>query len=486
MTTLRRIAINTVFLLISQAVNLLLTFFYMTCMARYLGPAGYGILTFALAFTSIFGVFTDFNLQLLIAREVARDEKAVSKYLANITVIKIILCIITYILLAAVINLMGYPWQTVQVVYLLGLSVLFTAFSQMFYAIFQSFQRLEFQAIGQMLNAVLMTLLVIVAINFKLDVVVFGYMYVASAAAVLLYCFLAWKLKVSRIIELPHYPVFGVNWGFWKETFRHALPFGLSAVFVMVFYWISTVMLSLMKGDEAVGLYNAPYRLVLVLSFIPAAFVGALYPAMSKLINTAPEAFRRYYETTIKYLLIMAVPLGIGTTILAKEIILLIFGSQYEGSVTALQVLIWSEVFIFASQPMGNLFNSLNKQKIVTWITGVCLIVNVGLNLVLIPVWGVVGAAITTALTEGLSLLVSYIYVIRLGYGPAKSDIFAMVKMILAGAVMAVFLLLLHQLNLFILIAAAAVVYLVTLILIRGIDRQEFEMLSKIVRSEGK
>ena len=483
MTTLRRIAINTVFLLISQAVNFLLTFLYMTFMARYLGPSGYGVLTFALAFTSIFGVFTDFNLSLLIAREVARDEKAVNKYLANISVIKIILCIVTFVILAVVINLIGRSEETVQVVYLLGISVLLTSFTQMFYAVFQAFQRLEYQAIGQMINAVLMTVLVFIAVNLKLDLVAFGFMYLASAAAVFLYCFLSWQLKVSRIIILPHYRAFEVNWRFWKETFRHALPFGLSAVFVMAFYWVSTIMLTLMKGDEASGLYNAPYRLVLVLSFIPAAFIGALYPAMSKLINTSPQKFRVYYEITRKYLLMMAVPLGIGTTILAGPIIGLIFGNLYSESVLALQILIWAEVCIFISLPMGNLFNSLNRQSIITLTTAICLVFNVGLNFVLIPYYGVIGASITTLLTEALSLLISYIYIIKSGYGPAKKDIIATMKLLLAGVIMAIFLIFFHQLNLFILIPTAALVYFIVLVMVGSITRQEIVMLISIIRN---
>jgi len=301
----------------------------MTYIARYLGPAGYGVLTFSLAFTSIFGVFTDFNLQLLIAREVARDESLVNKYLSNISVMKIILSFITFGMIAAVINLAGYPWQTVQIVYLLGISVILTAFTQIFYAIFQAYQKMEFQAIGQMLNALLMTVLVIVAVNCKLDVVAFGYLYAIAAFIVLLYCIIVWGVISRRILNITGSFTFKIDWVFWKSTFNQILPFGLSALFVMIFYWSSTILLSIMKGDEAVGLYNAPYRLVLVLSFIPQALIGALYPVMSKLSQAPQQTFKLYYERSQKFLLMLAIPLGIGTTVLASEIIQLLFGAQY-------------------------------------------------------------------------------------------------------------------------------------------------------------
>ena len=111
--------------------------------ARYLGAAGFGILSFALAFTGIFGVFSDLGLSTLTVREVARDKTLASKYLGNITVMKIILVIITFGLIAITINLLGYPEQTIKVVYLVALSVIFKAFSGMFYSISQAYEKME-------------------------------------------------------------------------------------------------------------------------------------------------------------------------------------------------------------------------------------------------------------------------------------------------------------------------------------------------------
>ena len=124
--------------------------------ARYLGAAGFGILSFALAFTGIFGVFTDLGLQQLTIREVARDKSLASKYLGNIAVMKLILVIITFGLIALTINLLGYPEQTIKVVYLVALSIIFSAFSGMFYSIFQAYEKMEYQSVGQILSSALM------------------------------------------------------------------------------------------------------------------------------------------------------------------------------------------------------------------------------------------------------------------------------------------------------------------------------------------
>jgi len=152
----------------------------------------------------------------------------------------------------------------------------------------------------------------------------------------------------------------------------------------------------------------------------------------------------------------------------------------------ALQLLIWSEVFIFISLPMGNVFNSLNKQSLITKTTAVCLLVNIIVNIVLIPQWGVNGASVTTVLTEALSLLISFIFVIKLGYKPAKAYIIDFIKMVFGGVVMAVFLLLFHELNLLLLVPAAALVYFIILIMVKVIGKQELDMVKKMFRVEGK
>jgi O-antigen/teichoic acid export membrane protein len=249
MSTVQRIAKNTGVLLVAQVASYLLSFFCMMYTARYLGTAGYGILSFALAFTGIFGVFGDLGLQTLMVREVARDKSLASKYLANVSLMKIILVAVTFGVIALTINLLGYPEQTIKVVYLLALSVIFAAFTGMFYSIFQAFERMEFVAIGQMLNAALLLGGVILVMKLGFSIIGFASLYFMVSIVTLVYSFaiLKWKLFNPALAWSPRMMEFGLS--FWKPAIKEALPFGLTMIFVTVFYWISTVMLSFMKGD---------------------------------------------------------------------------------------------------------------------------------------------------------------------------------------------------------------------------------------------
>ncbi|MBU4492079.1 MAG: flippase, partial [Euryarchaeota archaeon] len=282
MNTVRRIAKNTGVLLAAQVLGHLIGFFYMMYTARYLGAAGFGILSFALAFTAIFSILTDFGLQPLTIREVARDKTLATKYLANLSGMKIALVTATFGLIAITINLLGYPEQTIKVVYLVALSVMLNSFTMMFYSIFQAYERMEYQSFGHILNSLLMLGGVVLAMRLGLGVVGFALLYFLSSIVCMVYSLFVLRTRFSGLFLQWSQRKIEIDWGFWKATAKEAFPFGAGLFFVMIFYWIDSVMLSLMKGDAVVGWYNVAYRMVLVLLFIPQSFIAAIYPVTSR------------------------------------------------------------------------------------------------------------------------------------------------------------------------------------------------------------
>jgi len=165
-------------------------------------------------------------------------------------------------------------------------------------------------------------------------------------------------------------------------------------IFVTVFYWISTVMLSFMKGDAVVGWYYAAYRMVLALLFVPGAWGSTIFPVMSKFYVISRDSLRFSFEKSFKYLTILGIPIGVGATVLAQRLILLIFGAEYANSATALQISVWSSVFIFMGATFSNSFNSFNMQVMETKIAGSCVALNVVLNLLLIPKYSLLELAL--------------------------------------------------------------------------------------------
>lgn len=487
MSTVRRVVRNTTVLLAAQIASALIAFFYMMYAARYLGPASFGILSFALAFTGIFAVLADLGLASLTTREVARDKALAPKYLANVSLIKLILAAITFGIIAVSINLMGYPAETITVVYLLALFVILQTFIQMFYSLFQAYERMEFQGVGQMLNAALMLGGVILAIKYSFGVVGFASLYVIANIVTLAYSFAVMKLKFAHPASASATETVGFDRSFWKPTIKEALPFGLSTMFVAIYYWISSVMLSAMQGNEAVGWYNAAYRMVLVLTFIPTALLGSLFPVMSRLHISSYESLKAVYERAFKYLLIIGLPISVGTTILADRIILLIYGLEYAPAIIVLQILVWSDVFIFLNTVFGTLLNSVNKQITVTKQCALAAVLNVVLNLLLIPRYSYIGAGVATVATECFAFVFLFTRVSKIGYGLAnRATLILAVKIITAALLMGTFATCCAKLNLGILIASSALVYFALIYLFRVADKTDIDLIKHLIRRAGR
>jgi len=468
MNTVQRIAKNSLVLFASNIISKILGFFYIMYIARYLGAEGFGILSFALAFTGIFSTFSDLGLNPLTVREVARNKSLAGKYLGNITVIKIFLVIITFGLIAITINLLGYPKQTIKVVYFLALSVILSSFSNMFNSIFQAYEKMEYQSIGQILSSILMLSGALFAMSHGFSVIGFAFIYLLVSAVILGFSFTVctWKFSLPKL---------EFDWSFWKPTIKEALPFFLSAVVDIIAFKMDIIMLSMMKGDMVVGWYSAAYRLIETLMFIPATLAGAIYPVLSNFYVSSQESVRLIYKKSFKYLFIVSLPVAVGTTILARKIILLIYKSDFTHSIIALQLLIWTVPIIFLTYMFGTVLAAINKQLLALKINFLCMVLNIIINSILIPKYSYIGASIATIITSLLSFIQFYRFLSKYIY---KIQIHKIIlKPIIASVIMGLFIFSFTGMNIILLLCYSIVIYFGVLILLKTFSKKDIILL---------
>ncbi|MGZ4851487.1 MAG: flippase [Candidatus Bathyarchaeia archaeon] len=477
MDTAKTVGKNILVLFVSQIASMGFGFFYLILSARYLGPELFGLLTFALAFTGILGLLLDLGLNNLAVREVSRDKSRANKYISNITFIKLIMGAITFGLAAVAVHSLGYTGETIAVVYLLTLSTVFAAVTASFYVIFQSFERMEYQSVAGILSSLLMLTGAIILISRGAGVVAFAATSLITSALVLGYSFFVYVRKFQLFKA-------EADLNFWWPTIRQALPFGLSSVFVTIYFWIDSLMLSLIQGNQAVGFYNAGYRLVFSLLFIPSVFSTAVFPAMSRFYISSRDALQLMWKEFLRFMLILSIPIAVGTTLLAGRIVALIFGEGYAPSVAVLQLLIWSLVFIFANATFVRLFESANKQIVVTKITGLMVIINVAINLVLIPKFSYVGASFAILITEFIALVILFFLAERSLYVLKKTELANIVlKIVGASAIMGLFIAYFQTFNLLLVVVSAALLYFGILYLVKGIEKADIVLMKSILRS---
>lgn len=469
MSTIKTIAKNTLVLLGGQVITIALTYFYTIYTARYLGAEGFGVLSFAIALTGISCLLADLGLSVLTTREVSRNNLLADKYVGNVLAIKIILTIITLGVTAFAINLSGYPAKTIMVVYLITLSTIFTSFTNMFNSIFQAFQKMEYISIGRILHSILMFAGILIAIYENLDIISFAsvYFYVSLIS-------LGYSLYIC--IRKFLIPKIELDFQFWKNLLKESIPFWMTSVFVIIYFRMDMIMLSMMKGNEAVGWYAASYRLLDGLSVIPAVFMSVMFPIFSKCYVDSKSSLELAFKKSLKFLIIIAIPIGIGTTILADDIIMLFYGNEYAPSAIALKILIWASVLSFISWTPATLLNSTNKQRTLMIFTSVGAILNLILNYLLIPSLSYKGAGIATVITEfivGL-LMLSHIQKTQNLLAILLDVLF---RSLISAIVMGLFVLRFKNYTLLLLIPLASILYFISLFMVRGVGKDELNLL---------
>jgi len=464
---------NSTLLLASQVFAKLAAFAGVILLARILEVDDFGILSLALAVTGIVSLFVELGLDQLMIREVARDHSRIPYLFTSASLIKASLALAALPITIAALRLTGLSSVSATIIIILTFAMLPAGFYHSLIALFMGLERMAYTALANSLGELLrlgLIALVLLA-GYGLEGVAWTYVISVSVLA-------AAMTAVARMRLRGLYAKPGA-----RDTLvmaREALPFMFLGLFFVIYFKIDFIMLAWMKDETMVGSYAAAYRLMESLLFVPAAFMGAVYPTLSRISSTGREAVLSASGKTLRYMAMIGIPVGFGTMVLADRIILLLFGDAYSGSVLPLRIIIWAMVLIFLNCvcPVG--LNAVGRQSLSVLVTGVGIIVNVMLNLVLIPPYGAVGTSIATTATE---IVTSALFFFLFGRSIGSLRLLpAIYKPVIAGGFMAVCLLLLGFLPLGVLVAAGAAIYLLALILLRALGRADLDLALSLAR----
>lgn len=462
------VARNTAYLTAASVAQKILAFAYFTAIARAIGVQNTGRYSFALAFSAIFSVVTDLGFTSVMVRDLARSLDRAREYLGTVLASKLILTVIAYALLALAVNLMGYPAETKTLVYLAGTMMILDAIALTFFAVFRATKNLRFEAIGTVIWQIVTIAVGGTVLLLRLPLS----MLMLSLIAGSLFNVVWSGYLLTRVLGIRP----ALQWDkaiFWAIV-PSAVPFALAGIFTKVYSYLDSVLLSYLVGDEAVAWYSIPYKLIFAFQFIPMALSAALFPAMSYYYTCSRERLAEMFERSMRYLIILALPLAVGIAAIADGLILAVYGEAYRPSILPLQILSASLLFAFLDFPVGAILNACNRQARQTLAMAATMVANIVLNALLIPRYTVVGAAVAA--------LVSYALLFGLGFFWARSIAPIRIRPIavsllragLASAAMAAVVLgLKGRVNVFVLIPLGAAVYAVALVALREVTRND-------------
>jgi O-antigen/teichoic acid export membrane protein len=469
---IQKIVKNTTALIIMQVITMGLGLIFSIYLAKYLGVRDFGKYSFALSFTTLLAIIVDIGFNQLTVRELSRDNTKLGKFIGNIIPIKILLSLLYVISIYILINLMQYPNDTKVIVYIFAAFTILNSFGGLFKSIFNAYEMMEYTSFISILEKAIIvffgTSLLIYGFNLKEVVSMYPFATFIGIAI----CLITLSKKFINIkieIDMP----------FWKHLIMCSIPFGIFSTFITINYRIDTIMLSILKDDSAVGWYNAAYTLVIALHFIPTSFISSIFPLISRFNIDQKASLIIAYEKSLKILMMIAFPLTIGTIILADRIILETYGKGFENSIYPLQILILSIIPIFIHNVLGAIILAIDKEKNAIPMWALCTIINVTLNYILIPHYGIIAACITTLISEIIICLQFYYFVNKNFYKiPFQKIIY---KPLIGGLLMGVFLLTLKDINLIVLVLAGSLVYFITIYKIRMFSEDDLSLLKKLI-----
>jgi O-antigen/teichoic acid export membrane protein len=467
----QKILKNFLSLSFAEITSSLLGFFAFIFLARVLGPADFGKINFAIALVLYFTIFSSFGFDLIGSREVARSGENAKKYISNILFIRMLLSVVMFVVLLAFTYMINKPFEIKELIVLYGISVMFTSFSLDW--AFQGMERMEFIAAVRIISTALY---------------VVGIIFLIKSPDRLLYI-PAIKIAVQLLSSVSYLAIFGFFYGaVWprlepdlaKKFIVKTLPVGISLIMIQIYLNIDTVMLGFMRTNEEVGYYSAAYKVLTFLLVMEGTFHNAIYPVLSRFYKESKEKLEKLLSMSAKAMVTVAIPVGVGGMILSDKIIRLFYGANYNASALAFQILVWVAVISYVNTVYTRNLMACDREKKYLLTVSTAAGVNIIMNLLLIPVYGMYGAAIATIAAEIACTIVAFRESWRLVKVPFHGYI---LKPVIAAAVMGSAIFFLRGWNVIILVALGAIVYAAVFILVGGVKMSELKQLKHSLAS---
>jgi O-antigen/teichoic acid export membrane protein len=458
---------NTVLVLSARIVSRLVSLVVVIVLANHLGAGSYGRYTTLIAYSALVSVVSDLGLRTLYTREAARDPGRLPEYLGTLMVGEIGLCAAAFALLAISLTLTGLGDLVVPG----GALLVLTTYANLLRNTFYARGRLEFEAAAVLAEAAIQAGLIILGARRGAGVGYFVWAYAASYAFTI-----GFSLVVIPLFRLGRLR-FAFDPALFGRWVRLAMPFAVGFFLTNLYFRADVPILQHFKPFSEVGWYTFAYKPFEALQFVPLAVQAVVYPVLSVYFRSSPDRLALGYERFFKILVLLGWPLTVGTLVLTHPIGRLF--RLYPESEPALRILAVAIVFLFANSAFVAMLYSIDRQDLFAWATGIAVVVNVGLNLLLIPTFGYLAAASTTVVTEAAFSVAGWWFVARRHRLPWLRLSW---RVLMAGALMGGALLPLASRPIYLSVPVAVVVYAVALWLLRAVDRVEVDLVRRGLR----
>lgn len=394
MSPVSRIRRNSIFAIIATVTRVATTALMFIMLARQYEPELFGQFAFAYTYLTTFYLLADFGFDVYLASEVARDKPKMYQLVQSLLPLRLCLSLLSAVLMCLAAVLSGIPAGTKEMMVAFAISILPSASSAFFFALFKGLEEFQHETrISIIQNCVLLTLLIGAGVM-EVSILTIAWIYAATRLLGLLIL-----VPKVRHTLLPFDLRAAISSG--KVALRRGFPYGVFLVCGTLYFQLDTIMLGYFLNEESIGVYQAAFKLAGILLLSNDILVQIMLPVLSRLHADDIQKWGIAARFLAKNLVFVGMLFGVLVLSYPNDVLSLVYGpNRYEASAPILRIfavifIVRSSAEVFALMlTTGN--NQIARTRIVVFLT----VLNFSLNLLVIPRFGMVGAALVSLVTN--------------------------------------------------------------------------------------
>lgn len=388
----------------SRIVSGLILFAVYIRLVTHLGPHEFGKLSLVMAYYTIFLLLVDLGISRFVIKKISEDKSRAPEYLRNFFVAQLLLSLVVLGIFIFVPRALGYEPELKTGMLLAGFGLFLGSLSLPYSSLLQAWQKIHLVAAVNFLNTALNALWLFLAIWLGKGIEFIFWIYILLGVInIFIYSVLARRVVIGK---------FRLGTSLVRTMLLSGLPFAFISGFEILISKVDVVIMRFFLPFQDIGWYAGAYRFLDFLTFIPAIVAISLFPFLSESLDLRAPAVGQIISRLNRYMVALALPLGVGATVLADKIILTLFDQTYLGAVRPFQVLIWATVVTFIYATPG-IIVVVKKTGQAAMVLGAVAVFNVVANWILVPRFGIMASAWLT--------VISYLLMASAYIGTARS-----------------------------------------------------------------
>lgn len=398
-----RIIKNIGYLTAGRAINKLFFIVLFIVISRVLGVEGIGAYGFVFAFTGLIFPFSHIGVYIFV-RDLIINKNSINKLWGNFLILKFLSNLIVYAVLIIITLVYPVHGEIKYAIYLTGLILFWSIFSEPAEAIFVSQQKIKTVALTDIAKGLL-------TVSFSVFFILLGKGISWIIVSFAIGEFVGAVMLNFMVIKRFSKPDLKIDVKLCIRWVKGGFYFTMQDLFNHGLFRIDILIISLMSGLYATGLYEAPYKIAVNIDFIPFLFLTIFYPYYININKLSFKKLKAHYTRHKLYVTIAGMVLCLFFFIFSKQIILLLFGEKFLESVLIFRILIISTLFLMLNKHNEALLNAVKKERVVFYMLFFIFLLNLLLDIILIKLYGIIGVALSTVACYVVFFIITEIYI---------------------------------------------------------------------------